>query len=365
MSLRAAYLIAADGAESTIRTSLGLTLSGAGVIGHWVGTYFQADLGRFVEDGPSLLYWIDNPTVKGLFVAVNNTGRWVFQTRYDPERGESVQDFTPGRCIELIRATAGVPDLKVEVLSVLPWTMASWIAERFRIERVLLVGDAAHVIPPSGGQGLNVGIQSAYNLAWKLAGVLQGWADPDLLDTYQAERLPVAQYQTEEALRNSRRPQQNVRTFGLVLGFSYTGSVMVPDGTPPTTIADPVANYVPTARPGHRAPHVWLDRAGEKVSTLDLFDTSFTLLAGASGQEWCTAARSASNELGVPFQAFTVGPSGDLVDLQDTWAQRYGVGPAGAVLVRPDGHVAWRSPGASDTSISTLRSVPRRATGRW
>jgi 2-polyprenyl-6-methoxyphenol hydroxylase-like FAD-dependent oxidoreductase len=364
VSVEAAYLIAADGAENGVRAALGLPVSGAGVIGHWVGSYFEADLGRFVADRPSLLYWIDNPDVQGLFVAVNNLDRWVFQTRYDPTRGEAVADFTEERCVDLVRKAAGVPDLAVKPLSVLPWTMASRIADRFRVGRVLLAGDAAHVIPPAGGQGLNVGIQGAHNLAWKLAGVLRGWAGPDLLDTYQTERLPIARLQSEEALRNTQRPQQNLRNLGLVLGFAYESPAIVPDGTPPPEVADPVADYVPTARPGHRAPHLWLERGGERLSPLDLFDTRFTLLAGRDGRAWSETARGIASDWGVPLHAYTVGPGGDLADPTGAWARLYGLGPNGAVLVRPDGHVAWRSAAGSDDPAAVLLRVLRIVSGR-
>src|SRR5262249_13527946 len=154
--------------------------------------YVEAELGHLVADRPGLLYWISNPEVDGLFVAVNNRDRWVFQTRYDPARGESAGDFTDDRCVDLVRRAAGVADLEGGVLAVLHWPMAARIASPFRAGRVLLAGDAAHVIPPAGGQGLNVGIQGVHNLAWKLAGVLRGWAGADLLDTYEVERLPIA-----------------------------------------------------------------------------------------------------------------------------------------------------------------------------
>jgi 2-polyprenyl-6-methoxyphenol hydroxylase-like FAD-dependent oxidoreductase len=364
LTVQAQYLIAADGATSSVRTALAVPLTGAGVLGHWVGSYFEADLGRFVADRPSLLYWIDNPVAQGLFVAVNNTDRWVFQCRFDPARGETVTDFTDERCVTLIRQAAGVPELPVKLLSVLPWTMASQIAAQFRLGRVLLAGDAAAVIPPAGGQGLNVGIQGAHNLAWKLAGVLQGWAASALLDTYDVERRPVIELQTAEALRNTQRPQQNVHTLGLVLGFAYASAAIVADGTPPPAVSDPVAEYVPTARPGHRAPHVWLEHHGEPRSTLDFFDTQFVLFAGAGGQAWCAAAEAVSRELQLPLRAYSVGPDGDLQDRAGTWADLYGLTANGAVLVRPDGHVAWRAPGSAPGPSSTLRQALTQLLGR-
>jgi putative polyketide hydroxylase len=253
------------------------------------------------------------------------------------------------RCVELVRLAAGLPDLAVRVRSVLPWAMAAQTAERFRAGSVFLAGDAAHLIPPVGGYGMNTGIQDAHNLAWKLAGAVAGWAGPSLLDTYEAERQPVARLVTEQALLNIRQPgrPEQYATLGLALGVSYDSAAVVPDGTPVPEIANPVTDYVPAARPGSRAPHAWLQRNGERVSAIDLFDTAFTLLAGKSGQPWRDAAATALRDLGVPVAACTVGRGGDLGDEDGTWAQLYGIGPDGAVLVRPDGHVAWRSAAAS------------------
>lgn len=361
LAIECQYLIAADGSGSGIRAALDVPVTGAGILAQWIGMYVQAALGRLVAERPGLLYWIDNAEVKGLFVAVNNRDRWVFQTRYDPARGEAASDFTEGRCVELIRNASGVANLEVKVLAVLPWTMAARVAGHFQVGRVLLAGDAAHVIPPAGGQGLNVGIQGVHNLSWKLAGVLHGWAGADLLETYEVERLPIAHLQTEEALRNTRRPYQNVSNLGLVLGFWYDSRAVIPDGTAPLERADPVADYVPTARPGHRAPHVWLDRNGERISTLDLFDTSFTLLAGPAGGDWGEAARAIARAHGIPLQAFTVGPDGDLLDPEGLWRTVYGVGTQGAVLVRPDGHVMWRSATGASVPQSVLARCLRTA----
>ena len=367
MTVRAAYLVAADGADSGVRQALQVAALGPGILSRQIGIYFEAPLGRLVADRPAVLYFIENAAVSGLFAAVDLADRWVFYTARPPDWDQAAGGLPAGRCVELVRLAAGLPDLAVRVLAVLPWAMAAQTAERFRVGRVFLAGDAAHRIPPVGGYGMNTGIQDAHNLAWKLAGVLAGWAGPSLLDTYEAERQPVARFVTEQALLNMRQPgrPEQYATLGLALGVSYDSAAVVPDGAPAPQVANPVTDYIPSARPGSRAPHAWLQRNGQRISTIDLFDTAFTLLAGASGQRWRHAAATASRDLGVPLAACTVGHGG-LRDEDGTWAQLYGIDPDGAVLVRPDGHVAWRSAAAGTEPhaelVRALHAVLGRAT---
>ena len=344
MTVRAAYLVAADGATSGVRQALGVASTGPGILSQQISIYFEAPLGGLVADRPAVLYYVQNAAISGVFAAVDNADRWAFNIRRPPDWDQLAGEIPTAWCVEQVRLAAALPDLPVRLLAVLPWAMAAQTAERFRAGRVFLAGDAAHLIPPVGGHGMNTGIQDAHNLAWKLAGVLAGWAGPSLLDTYEAERQPVARFVTEQALLNLRQPgrPEQYATLGLALGVSYDSAAVVPDGTPAPEIANPVTDYVPAARPGSRAPHAWLRRNGERISTTDLFDTDFTLLAGTSGQRWRDAAAMA-RDLGVPVAACTVGQAGDLGDEDGTWAQLYGIGPDGAVLVRPDGHVAWRA----------------------
>jgi hypothetical protein len=295
--------------------------------------------------------------------AVNLADLWLYMAPFRPDQGERLEDFTSERCIRLVRSAVGAEDLEVEVLSALPWTASATIADRFREGRVFLAGDAAHLIPPTGGQAMNVGIQDVHNLAWKLAGRVAGWAGPGLLDTYEAERRPFALAVMEDASRNAGgfgQRQEQFSNRGRVLGVSYDSPAVIPDGTDPPAATNPVIDYIPTARPGGRAPHLWLRRSGEVISTVDLYDTSFVLLTGAAGQAWTAAAERVASQLGIPIVSYVVGQESDLVDQPNAWPSLYAVGPNGAVLVRPDGHVAWRAATAVDDARRELAAVLRR-----
>ncbi|MFI5001966.1 MAG: FAD-dependent monooxygenase, partial [Reyranellales bacterium] len=242
---------------------------------------------------------------------------------------------------------------------------------------VFLAGDAAHEMPPTGGFGLNTGVQDVHNLAWKLGAVLHGMANEALLDSYDAERRPLAETITRNALANAlsmgRTTRQSSavlprREFlneqGLIFGASYTSTAVVPDGTEPVAVGDPVTDYVPSARPGSRAPHVWLQRGEERLSTIDLVGPHFLLLAGREGSAWREAARR------IALAAYTIGQGGDLTDPDGNWHEVYGVGADGAVLIRPDGYVAWRrAAGAPEcdrvlkAAIDGILGHARRAAG--
>jgi hypothetical protein len=259
---------------------------------------------------------------------------------------------------------------------------AAQVAERYRRGRVFLAGDAAHHMPPTGGFGLNTGVQDVHNLAWKLAAVLHGWAGPSLLDAYEDERLPYGRAITEQALANARslgrgesldptppaalaRPEF-LNELGMIFGAQYESDAVVADGTPPPKVANPVTDYEPSARPGSRAPHVWIERGGARLSTVDLFDgRRFTLLAGPEGGAWCEAARAAAERLTVPLDALTISGADSHADGEGAWLATYGLERDGAVLVRPDGYVAWRkasAPAAPLVEISgALEHVLSRA----
>lgn len=361
-TVRADYLIAADGAASPIRNALGITRSGKGTLGHNISIYFSADLGDLVRGREFVLCQVENTEVRGLFIAINNRDLWLFSIAYNPERGERPEDFSSERCSDLVRKAVGWPQLAVEIKSILPWEAAIRVADRFQDGRVFLVGDAAHQMPPTGAFGANTGIQDAHNLAWKLAEVYHGQASPALLATYDEERRPVARFTTEQAGLRSATTSFDPRSANntgladslvIITGYQYTSGAIIAEGTEPL----PLDHLALDGHPGRRAPHVWLKRQGRRISTLDLFGTRFVLLTGAHGQGWCDAAQVLAVRRGINLDAYSVGSCGDLIDPDNCWCDAYGVTSAGVVLVRPDGFVCWRARDAKEPQEQTLAAV--------
>jgi putative polyketide hydroxylase len=356
-TIRADYLIVADGAGGGLREALGVPVSGPGVLGPpIVNILFRADLREILQGHEMTLGILQNEELRpGLLMAIDGRDRWVLHVPLDPDAGESVEDFTPERCRDLVaRAALGVPELPVEILSVLPWRVAARLAERFREGRIFLAGDAAHVMPPMGGFGMNTGIADAHNLAWKLARTLRGQAGPALLDSYDAERRPVAGFTMDQALRRLERPElhwdpsrtaereeRGIAADAVVhLGYRY--------GSPaPPALFDLERDL--DGAPGSRVPHAWLELEGRRVSTLDL--AGFALLAGPKGGDWCDAAAAVAERLEMDLPAFRVP--------DEAWSRVAGVGERGALLVRPDGFVAWRAEGAEGEAASVLEGVLR------
>ncbi|MBS2533183.1 FAD-dependent monooxygenase, partial [Catenulispora sp. NF23] len=200
--VRAAYLVAADGNRSGVREALGVGRHGSGTLGHNVSIIFDVDLAGLLDPEPPTLHVLHNEHANGVFITVDAAvNRHLYSVNYDPAAGQSPEDFTPERCVELIRLVTELPDLEPDIRAVRPWDTAAMVADRFRVGRVLLAGDAAKVTPPSGGLGGNTAIGDAYDLAWKLAAVLDSTAGPELLDTYDAERRPIADRVVLEAER--------------------------------------------------------------------------------------------------------------------------------------------------------------------
>ena len=280
-------------------------------------------------------------------MAVNTIG----DPKADPVKAaNAAADIGEARLIELVRAGAGVPDLPVRIDGVTRWRATSDVARRFQDGRIFLLGDAAHLMPPNGGFGGNTGIHDAHNLAWKLALVLKGVAGPALLESYEAERRPVAKFTVEQAYTRyvtrtatylgATDYEPLAHDFNVELGYIYHSQAVRPDDADRKGHDDPRHTR---GRPGARAPHLFLERNGERLSTLDLFGRAYVLLAAPAGAQWCVAAqRAAARFEGLELDPHCVG-SPALRDPDDGFCAAYDVTPAGACLVRPDGFVAWRA----------------------
>ncbi|MFG2584711.1 FAD-dependent monooxygenase [Streptomyces malaysiensis] len=366
-TVTAQYAVAADGASGTLRTGLGIEMDGVPEFGRQINVYFHADLSPWTDRDPALLVWLLNSAAPGGIIGMDGKRRWTYNFGYDPEV-ETLADYTPKRCADLMRQALGIDDIEIEVKSIGTWRLASQIARQYRQGNIFLVGDAAHQFPPTGGMGMNTGIADADNLGWKLAGVLAGWAPESLLDTYEAERRPVAQSNAEFSVGNAVKmdecglgtstaaiadllesqdpdvaaaerarlaeaiPRQRDH-FGSIdqeIGYTY-GS----DG-PPVAPIYPRSHGVEGGRPPHR----WISRSGQRVSTLDLITRGFTLIGAPSGRHWLEALDRVAGD--IPCLPLLMGRDLDTGD-----EDPFGVGENGAVLIRPDGHIAWRAPSES------------------
>ena len=348
-TLGARWVVAADGAGSAIRDKLAIETEGPGDMGHFVNVMFRASYGQHVRDRLAILYQALSEEYFEAFVAVNGDDLWLMHHFLEP--GEKPEDYSKERFEQIIRHVSGLPEEPVEVISMRPWVMSPKVAMRFRLGRVLLVGDAAARLSPAGGLGLNTGLQSAHNLAWKLAAVVRGEADEVLLDSYETERHGAALQTMENTNENAgevfaiveagiRGEWDRVRELvahnrragaglGQDLGIVYERGAFVSDGTMPPKVADRINDYVPSACPGCRAPHVWVLRNEGTRSILDLFEGAMVLLTGRKGAVWPAP------------------PLGSLLRNQadflcEEFEAAYGIGETGAVLVRPDGYVGAR-----------------------
>ncbi len=372
-TVRAQYLIAADGNDSSVRNECGIGRAGDADMGHFVNIYHRAALGPLVRDRPAWAYSVMTARVAGTIVTINGDDLWLMHVNLAP--GETVEDFTEQRCVETIRNATGLDDLDVEVIAIKSWIMGAELSTAFVDRRVLLTGDAAHRTTPDGGVGMNTGLHSAHNLAWKVGAVVSGWAGPALLDTYELERRAVADTNVSYSAKRGAGTNKMVDAVragdldtvragiaarpaggrqGMDLGFRYEEGAVAPDGTSPPPVENPMADYVQNGCPGGRAPHMWVERDGERISTLDTFGGGFVLLAGADGEAWRAAAKEAAEPRKVPVEVLTVGETCNLRASAGGFEALYGVEPDGAVLVRPDGFVGWRSRRAGDASAGAL-----------
>jgi putative polyketide hydroxylase len=379
-------LVAADGAGSLIRRELGLQLEGAQDLSYIVNCYFRADIERHLGERRGVLFFVANETARGVLQPLDGAGRWLCQINVDPDQW-SLAVFTPERAQAWIRAAVGVADLKSEILSLGLWKLNATVVERLVQGRVLMCGDAAHQFPPTGGLGVNTGLQGMHNAMWKLASYVQGHARWPLVETYDAERRDVARRITGQSLQNSMNvlgifaaaaaggesfgaadalvaSRRYGNHLGVEFGAAYASSAIVADGTTPPVVDDSYSDYVPSATPGCRAPHVWLGPLAAGLSTLDLIGPAFTLLTASEGAAWRTTAAVVARALAMPIDSYSIGGTG--LDDRGAFARIYGLESDGAVLIRPDGHVAWRSargPASGAVLGAAITQILGRQTG--
>lgn len=415
-TVRAQYMIGADGARSRVMELLGIPLEGEMGLGCAVNVWLRADLRRYCESRPGVLYWMVQPgndywVGSGTFICVRPWNEWVMLFMYDPAQGEP--DLSEAAVIERARRVIGDADIPVEILATSKWQINHVVAQRYAEGRVFCCGDAVHRHPPANGLGTNTSVQDAYNLAWKLALVLKGQAGPGLLDSYCAERQPVGRQVVDRAMESVRNmlPISNALGFkpgqseaegwdslhelsadsplgrerraalekaiqlqhyqfschGVELGQRYSSGAVLADGSEePAYTRDRELYYQPTTWPGAHLPHAWLhDTAGRKLSTLDLCGQGrLTLLTGHGGDAWCRAAETLGRELGIDLAVRRIGLGLDYEDSYGDWARLREIDEAGCLLVRPDQHVAWRSQGAAADAEAVLLGAVRAVLAR-
>ncbi|WP_328389218.1 FAD-dependent monooxygenase [Nocardia sp. NBC_00416] len=360
--LRAQYVVAADGATSPLREAMGIGRHGAGALSVQRSILFRAPLDEYLRDGV-VQFEIEQPDLRA-FLTTYSDGRWVLMLGDDVERDADEQ-------IRVVRRAIGRTDIPIELITTGRWELAALIADRFSDGRVFLAGDAAHQLPPNrGGFGANTGIDDAHNLAWKLAAVLAGKAEPRLLDTYDAERRPIADLRHDQLFARAdykaylRTPESAAPILddtAVELGQLYRSAAVLgaDDQLPPARRPREWAG-----QPGTRAPHLWVVAGDEQFSTLDLFGRDWVLLS--EDELWSAAAAHTVEQLGASVTFVHVGTEMKPVEA-GTFRTAYGVEAGGATLIRPDGYIAWRTvttpadpAGALTTALATL-AVPTGA----
>ena len=373
------YVIAADAAGSNIRQALGIEMQGPEALSNHLMIHFSADLRPYTKDRQGVLYFLFEPGVSGALIAYDHAHTWVLMHPWNPQ-SESRDDYDEAHCLQLIEQAVGQPLPATVVENVSPWTMSAQVAKQYRQGRVFLAGDAAHRIPPAGGLGLNSGVGDVQNLTWKLAAVMRGEAGSGLLDTYETERQPVAQNNNEQSVNNAAKllhlyaalmgsdPEKSAEhyagvaadpsacaelaeavdvqrphfdSFDLQLGYRYNSPAIYE--SPPLTPITDVSAYQPSWDAGAHFPHRWVRQDGETVPLQSLLSASrFTLLGGPDAQLQLSMAEVDQLKFGEDF-----------VDDQE-WVALTGLPAVGAILIRPDGHIAARLQAVCEDQLRTV-----------
>ncbi|MEO9078376.1 MAG: FAD-dependent oxidoreductase [Rhodanobacter sp.] len=351
-AIHADYMIAADGADSPIRETLGIARSGVGHLRTLRSVLFRCPEAETYLDRGVQQFQIEQPDFKG-FLTSYGDGRWVLM--FDDDRERSAAELN-----DTVRTALG-REMAFEPLATGRWEMAGRIAERYADGRVFLAGDAAHQLPPTrGGFGANTGIDDAWTLAWKLEWVLNGWSNARLLDSYDAERQPIGWLRHQQTFarpdyaRSAGHTLKSEPLFGneaMELGQLSRSSIILGAGPDLPAAARP-SEWA--GQPGTRAPHQWLERNGQTLSTIDLFGRNFVLFS--QEPRWISATKDAATELGISVETIQIGQ--DLAPSDPaSFAQHFGISAEGAFLVRPDGIVAWRSHDISEAPTMTIVNV--------
>ncbi|PHP66697.1 2,4-dichlorophenol 6-monooxygenase [Zhengella mangrovi] len=416
-TIRSKFLVGADGGNSKVAEHAGLPFAGQMGVAGSMNILFKADLSKYVAHRPSVLYWVLQPGAEvggigmGLVRMIRPWNEWLINWGYDinqppPEVDEAF-------AVKVARDLIGDPDIEIEFQDASVWTVNNCYATHLQKGRVFCMGDAVHRHPPSNGLGSNTSIQDGFNLAWKLAMVVRGQAGPDLLESYSAERAPVAKQIVTRANQSieefgpifeslgllesvdpvkmqanmdarcdntpeAEQQRQAIRkaiafkeyefdAHGVEMNQRYTSSAIVTDGQPePAFERDRDLHYAPTTWPGARVPHVWVyDARGGKASTLDITGHGrFTILTGIGGDGWVEAAASVGSELGLDIAVHVIGPRQQWQDFTGDWARAREVRDSGIVLVRPDHHVCWRRETMADDPVAELRRVMKHILNR-
>ena len=415
--VRSKYLIGCDGGR-TVSKQVGIGYEGKGVLASEATVHISADLSHVAGDPHVLIRWIWCPVIGRMAVLVpmgpNRWGpqseEWVFHLTY---HGDELRTLSDAQVEADMRRALGIENMPMTIHMLTRWAVEGVLADRFRVGRVFIAGDAAHRHPPTGGLGLTSAVQDVHNLSWKLAAVLAGYAGESLLDTYEPERRPVDARNVQRsmenaaghfelgaafgldpnaaaeanwaqmrriwsgraedarhrsrALRGIRRQTMESNELNVEYGYRYSSAAVVADGSPEPRPLDDIRLYEPRTRPGSPLPHAWIDdEDGARRPLKDLVRPGrFLLIAGEDGERWCSAAQAVARANGIPLDALRIGElDGDLFDPRLAWQQYRGIERDGAVLVRPDRFIGWRSLRASAQSAAELVDALQRILGR-
>ncbi len=416
--VRSKYLLGADGGNSKIANDAGLPMEGEMGMAGSMNIVFEADLSKYVAHRPSLLYWLIQPggELAGLGIPlirmVRPWHKWLCIWGYDINAGPP--NYTDDEAKAVLHQLIGDDQVPIKIDSTSTWTVNSMYAKRNMDGRIFCLGDAVHRHTPMNGLGSNTSIQDAFNLAWKLALVVKGKAEPSLLDTYNDERIPVGEQivkratkslgdlgpimealeitgvdSAEEKIQNianrklntpeAEIQRENLRKavegtqyiyncHGVEMNMRYASSAVVPDGSPDEVFKrDRELYHQASSRPGSMIPHVWLtDAEQQKVSTLDICGKGqFTLITGLGGESiWSSALTEIEQNLGIAINMRVIGPGQQYEDIYGDFARVRDISETGALLVRPDNIVAWRAQEVSSESAKDLIAAMHKVLGK-